>query len=637
MSTSHEGTALTGVAGTPCTPAAAPRTPASTPGTPRTPASMPTAPASTPSMLAAAPAAPTAGPSLSRRGFVAGAGAAVAGVAACTAAGAFRSAAVAGATEASTEGNTDAGAAAAPQTAGTAATAPIEPVVPPATWDYEADVVIVGAGGGGLNAAVHARELGLSALVVEKMPMVGGNTQNATMFTGVNDTPAQNEAEFAIPSYPFDVDAWVSYIESGTGHSSDPEMLKVIGENMPVVFQWMTDTYGIDWTLAGGGTFYYAQAIGMDSIVKAAYECGQQAGVEYLLETEVQCLVVEGDRVIGVKALSSDGTEIYLHATAGVLLTGGGFAANRDLLAEYCPSALERAAACYLTDIDSGECFRMGLGAGADVTARNSFTMFDGGLDWYQAGGTWCRYLYDGATQVMRQPWLALKKDGSRIRYIDSSVLGALTDLAAVETAEFDHRTRIVFDANWDSYLAGVDTYAESFAQHACREPVQEGMYRHDFIPEYYRDYHTGFQDAVDAGLIVQADTLEELAELIDMDPQVLTASVERWNEVCAAGEDDFVYPKPAAWLHPVDTPPFYGAKIGGFLFMTSTGLKINTKMQVLSAAGTPIEGLYAGWYTAGGPGGPDLLTSMSYDYGGVSRSYLGGYLAAESIAAAAQ
>lgn len=516
------------------------------------------------------------------------------------------------------------------------AAAPIEPVdVPAQGWDYEADLVVVGAGGGGLNAAVHGRELGLSVVVLEKMGAPGGNTQNATMFTGVNNTAAQNEAEFALPSYPFDVNAWVSYIENGTCHSADPEMLKVIGENMPVVFDWMTERYGIEWTLAGGGTFYQAQPIGMESIVNAAYECALEAGAEFLLSTEVEALVMEDGRVVGVKAVGADGTETYVHAVKGVLLTGGGFAANRDLLAEYCPSALKRAAACYLTPIDTGECFRMGLGAGAAVADPNSFTMFDGGLDWYQAGGEWCHYLYDGATQIMRQPWLALKQDGSRIRYIDSKVLGALTDLAAVETAAPDYRTRIVFDADWDSYIAGVDTYAANFAQHACREPVQEGMYRYDYIPEYYRDYHNGFNDALEAGLIVKADTLEELAEKIDMDPQVLVASVEAWNANCAAGQDDFVYPLPAEWLHPVQNPPFYGAKVGGFLFMTSTGLKINTSMEVLSQQGTPIPGLYAGWYTAGGPGGADLLTSMTFDFGGVSRSYLGGYLAAESIAQA--
>lgn len=560
--------------------------------------------------------------SISRRGFVGSTAAIAAGIAAGTAlAPRLSHASDAKETESSSvSGDSE-------------NTAPIPPVEVPASWDDEADIVVVGAGGGGLNAAVHASELGMSVIVVEKLPTVGGNTQNATMFTGVNNTQQQNDAQFAIPAYPFDVTQWIDYIQGGTCHSSDPAMLKVIGENMPVVFDWMTQTYGIEWTLAGGGSFYYCQPIGMSSIVNAAYDKGTELGARFLTSTKAEALVMDGDRVVGIKAIDGDGNEIFLHGEKAVLLTAGGFAANRDLLAEYCPSALKRAAACYLANCDSGDCFRMGLGVNAAVADKNSFTMFDGGMDWIEHGGEWCRYLYDGATQIVRQPWLSVKKDGSRIRYIDSTKLGALTDQGAVETAEPDCRTRVIFDANWDSYIKGADNYSAGFAQHACREPIQEGNYRHDLVLEAYNDYHNGFQEALDAGVIVQADTIEELAEKLDMEPDVLRASVDKWNETCAAGQDDFVYPLQPQWLHPVETAPFYGAKIGGFLFMTSTGLKINTSMQVLSEDGIVIPGLYAGWYTAGGPGGSDLLTSMSYDFGGVSRSYLGGYLAAEAIA----
>lgn len=566
---------------------------------------------------------------ISRRGFVAAGAAGMAG--ALAAAGMAGAASAAEAAEAA-EGQP--GEAEPSEAVGSVA--PIEPVSAPASWDEEADLVVVGAGGGGLNAAVRARELGLSVIVVEKCDAVGGNTQNATMFTGVNNTAAQNEAGFAIPSYPFDEAAWVDYIERGYGFGADPEMLGVIARNMPVVFDWMTEEYGIQWTLAGGGSFYQdsTRAIGMTNIVNAAYARGQELGAEYLLGTEAEALVMQDGRVVGVKALAADGTEVYLRGEKGVLLTGGGFAANRDLLAEYCPSALKRAAACYLVGIDTGECFRMGLGAGAAACAPNSFCMFDGGLDWFQKGGEWCHYLYDGATQIVRQPWLSLKRDGSRVRYIDSKQLGALTNQGMVETCDEDWRTRIVFDANWDSYIAGADNYLAGFAQFACRQPIQEGVARAPYVPEYYQDYHAGFQDAVDAGLIVKADTLEELAGLIDMDADVLAGAVARWNEACERGEDDFAYPVPAQWLRPVDTPPFYGAKIGGFLFMTCAGLKINTSMQVLAESGKPVPGLYAGWYTAGGPNGADTVVSMTYDFGGVSKSYLGGYLAAEAVAA---
>lgn len=85
-------------------------------------------------------------------------------------------------------------------------------------------------------------------------------------------------------------------------------------------------------------------------------------------------------------------------------------------------------------------------------------------------------------------------------------------------------------------------------------------------------------------------------------------------------------------WLHPVNEAPYCGAVIGGNIFSTTTGLKINTKMQVVSTEGKVIPGLYAGWHTAGGAGTYGMPISMAADTGGVSRSYLGGYLAVNTI-----
>lgn len=513
-----------------------------------------------------------------------------------------------------------------------AGTAPIDPVEVPGGWDKEADIIIVGMSGGGLNAAVRARQLGLSVIVVDKLSLPGGNSRSATMFTIPGGTPQQNEAQAAIPSYPYEVDKWMEHIMTGMGKATNPEMLHLVGDNLPKCFNWMTENYGLDWTLGPDGTFLYVQPDGMSLIIDAAYELGQELGAEYLLKTEAQALVVDGERVVGVKVKSEDGGEQYLHGIKAVLLTGGGFAANKDLLSEYCPSAIERAAACYLSNSDSGECFRMGLGVGADVGNKNCITMFDGGMDWEKHGGGWCRYLFDGATQLVRQPWLSIRKDGSRVRYIDSAITGALTDQATVETAVPGNRTHVIFDANWDNYIKGMENYAQGFMQYECRMPVQDGMYKQECMPDYYKDYHAGVQDALDAGVICEAQTLEELAEMLELDPDVLIKSVEDWNATCARGTDDFVYPLKDEWLHPVSTPPYYGAKIGGFLFMTQTGLSVNTKLQVINEKGKVIPGLYAGWHTAAGPAAPDLMTSMSFDTGGVSKSYLGGYLAAAFI-----
>ena len=64
----------------------------------------------------------------------------------------------------------------------------------------------------------------------------------------------------------------------------------------------------------------------------------------------------------------------------------------------------------------------MGLGVGADVSGFNSSASFDGGVDWQAEGGTWARFLYDGMTQLSRQPWLTIDRCGNRLRYMDSRV-----------------------------------------------------------------------------------------------------------------------------------------------------------------------------------------------------------------------
>ena len=97
-----------------------------------------------------------------------------------------------------------------------------------------------------------------------------------------------------------------------------------------------------------------------------------------------------------------------------------------------------------------------------------------------------------------------------------------------------------------------------------------------------------------------------------------------------ATGHDDEVFPYEDGWLHPVDTPPYYGAKISGNLFMTQTGLLVNTRLQVLDTEGRAIPGLYAGWHTAGGACGENsyigdpILGSL---LGDVSLAFCGGYL----------
>ena len=318
-----------------------------------------------------------------------------------------------------------------------------------------------------------------------------------------------------------------------------------------------------------------------------------------------------------------------------VVVGAGGFCNNKALLDRYIPTAAMGCASSYLVGGETGECFRMGLGVGADVSGFNSSASFDGGVDWQAEGGQWARFLYDGMTQLSRQPWLTIDRAGNRLRYMDSRVaedganaIYALGDLATIQMVPPGHRSYIIFDANYEDHLAG-------FAQEHCRKLITPDLEQIDKVPEHYRDWHHGVQDAIDADVLKRRDTLEELEADLGFAKGVLTDAVAKWNECCEKGEDDFLYPMPPEWLHAITTPPFYGCRIGGNLYGTKAGLLINDQMQVVGTNGLVIPGLYAGWHTAGGACGENsyigdpILGSLMGDVG---LAFCGGYLCGTSV-----
>lgn len=156
-----------------------------------------------------------------------------------------------------------------------------------------------------------------------------------------------------------------------------------------------------------------------------------------------------------------------------------------------------------------------------------------------------------------------------------------------------------------------------------------------DRVPEWQRDWRNAFQMMVDAGAVKECDTIEELEEALGLREGVLVQAVKDWNAACEAGEDTVpTYKYDPSWLIHISEPPYYGAKLGGNLFATKCGLRINPKMQVIDTEGAVIPGLYAGWHTAGGSNGENNLAGKPFNglYGDVGLSFLGGYMAAGSI-----
>ena len=514
---------------------------------------------------------------------------------------------------------------------------PIPPRKVPASWDYECEVCVVGAGGGGLNAAARAAELGAKTICVEAMGLHGGNAQEAGMCAILGGSKLQESKRFAFPSYPFDARALADWAIDEYHYAADPHLIYRIAEAGGTCIDWMGDC-GVRWRL-GEVPVYVApknstldhHVLKMKDATDAMFSFGQKHGVEYHFQSPAEALVQDGDgRIVGVVCREDYQREVYIHATKAVILTAGGFCNNKALLQRYIPTAAMGCASSYLTAGETGECFRMGLGVGADVSGFNSSASFDGGVDWEAEGGQWARFLYDGMTQLSRQPWFTIDRCGNRLRYMDSRVgedganaIYALGDLATIQMTPPGHRSYIIFDANYEDHLAG-------FAQEHCRKLITPDLEQIEKVPEHYRDWHHGVQDAIDADVLKRRDTLEELERDLGFAEGVLVEAVAKWNETCEKGEDDFMYPMPPEWLHAISTPPFYGCRIGGNLYGTKAGLLINDEMQVIGTNGKAIDGLYAGWHTAGGACGENsyigdpILGSL---LGDVSLAFCGGYL----------
>ncbi len=514
---------------------------------------------------------------------------------------------------------------------------PIPPRPVPAKWDYECEICVVGAGGGGLNAAARAAELGADVICIEAMGLHGGNAQSAGMCAILGGSKLQESKRFAFPEYPFDARKLTDWAMDEYHYAADPHLIYRIAESGGPCIDWMADC-GVQWRL-GEVPVYVApknstldhHVLKMKDATDAMFSFGQRKGVDYHFQCPAEALVQDdAGRVVGVVAREDFEREVYIHATKAVILTAGGFCNNKALLKEYIPTAAMGCASSYLVGGETGECFRMGRGVDADVSGFNSSASFDGGVDWEAEGGPWARFLYDGMTQLSRQPWFTVDRCGNRLRYMDSRVkkdgadaIYALGDLATIQMTPPGHRGYIIFDGNYEDHLAG-------FAQEHCRKLITPDLEQIDKVPEHYRDWHHGVQDAIDADVLKKRDTLEELERDLGFEEGVLVEAVRKWNETCARGEDDFMYPMPPEWLHEISTPPFYGCRIGGNLYGTKAGLLINDEMQVISTKGTPIPGLYAGWHTAGGACGENsyigdpILGSL---LGDVSLAFCGGYL----------
>ena len=324
-----------------------------------------------------------------------------------------------------------------------------------------------------------------------------------------------------------------------------------------------------------------SEASGDEAAVWAVIEADfEAAGGTYRNNTKLIELVKDGSgAVVGAIAEGPDGY-VKINASKGVVVATGGYVNNKEMFAaRQC--GLEASLSGNLNwGTSKGEGIKAMLWAGAHMDHFPTTMIFDRGV--VMPGQTLDRWGDEGFAffTFATQPFLKVNQYGKRICNESSPY-----DYVVHAAQQYpDHAWYPIWDSSWKEDV-------QEFKTIGCSTLYsREGSNHHAPGLGGVEEQMAGY---VEDGHIVKADTIEELAEGLGIDADALVATVERYNELVAVGEDtDFG--KDAYRLSAIDEPPFYGMKTGGLALCTLDGVVIDDDYRVLDVNDEPIPGLYA-------------------------------------------
>lgn len=468
-------------------------------------------------------------------------------------------------------------------------------------WDLEYDVVVIGYGAAGANAAVAAYEGGAKVLLVDKAPEgeEGGNSVPSGQFIMATDDPNQlytylttlmgkfnnwdNEAMMAFCEGCAENFDWMVEVLGG-----DPEIICSVDpptapmETSPNTLKnWIEkeNPWGLDrkgyvynWNefpeLEGGEHCLCLTATGT-RFDRGYYDLCQSAvearsdGIDLWFESPGKKLLTDADGAVIGAVIEKAGELLKVKANGGVILCTGGFENNKEMIASYLQMPYVHQRGGFYND---GDGIKMAMGVGADLwhmsnSAGYSWTYKDPTTDNYAQGGQNARI------------GVIVGLGGSRFMN---------------ETAETRHG-RIDIGGRWISTPMPLPSYIVHDADQLATKVI--GGFSENYITE------------IANGVVITGDTLEELAENIrksnggkdapDFRTDVFVASIGAYNQRLDAGENAD-YGRPIASMVPVKKGPFYAVKIGPTYFNTMGGPRRNKYSQVINVEGYPIQGLFS-------------------------------------------
>jgi hypothetical protein len=470
--------------------------------------------------------------------------------------------------------------------------------------EVDTEILVCGAGHGGVVASLAAAEKGAKTLVIEK----GSGLGLMREYLGAVNAQCQREVGCII-----DPIAVTKELMRYASYRADQRIIKLWADESGETLDWLMtflepEGFGIvAETDVGDGyhdifpiypvqTFIQTPtmiASGMpkdheeNSAQEALAAAAQSLGAEFRFNTALLQCIVEGDKVTGVVAQTTDGA-IRINASKGVLIATGGYEGDYDLLKLLQPMTYESLALDTGYPQNVGEGIKAGIWAGGRKDESTAFMLFDrGGLPPDGLAGV---SLSEGDMFWMgSQPWLKVNLKGERFCNESSPY-----DFPIHAVSLSAGKTWIpIWDSNWQQNIAQFHTLGCSRID---KSPT-EGMTQSFVFPMI-----EGMNGALmEKGYIQQADTLAELAEKLGLpNGDVLEATVARYNELAAAGADtDFG--KPTKDLIALNTPPFYGIRQGAQSLCSLDGLRINTDCAVIDKNDEAIVGLWAAGNATGG------------------------------------
>ncbi|MBF1123983.1 MAG: flavocytochrome c [Solobacterium sp.] len=468
------------------------------------------------------------------------------------------------------------------------------------------DVVVVGAGGAGMTAAITATDAGKKVIVVESQPIAGGNSVRSTGGMNAAKTPYQDKNEFkeaagvektlataaekfadneTITALAATVKSqWDAYQANPQGYfdsvelmeldtliggkgKNNPELVKTLAENSAAAIEWLA-SIGAEvknvGAFGGASVKRIHRPVNADGKVTAvgAYIVPileknlQDRNVQFLFDTIANEIIMKDGKAVGIKATGKDGHKVTINVKSVVIATGG-FGANAEMVEKYKPEL--KGFATTNAEGAQGQGIEMATAVGAATVDMD---------------------------QIQIHPTVHIEEDGNA-HLITEGLRGDGAILVNAEGKRFYDEV-----STRDKVSAAIIAQPEKSAWLV----VDQSMVDKSAVIAGY----------IKSGYTVTGATYEELAKAMGVDEATFVSTMNTWNQAVEAKSDaEF---NRTSFANPLTAAPYYAIKITPAVHHTMGGIVINPKAEVLNEKGEVISGLFAAGEVTGGVHGANRL-----------------------------